>query len=202
MRLFLMGVIMIGFLSLFNCKTIYHKLTAGDHNNTFKDALITLERIQSIRPGATTPQELDDIFDSVRASKRTYRKPFWLTWEGQRYKIDKALAYKQTIAYEPRDLGGGTMLYGWKELRFVAGYFHKDVLQFYIVAHSIRDERGKAIDGPWRNYDARELNFGSSSGLACERLIYEVVSLGAKLDRDDQEDFDKYCRDLIIEEGE
>lgn len=74
MRLLLMGVITMGFLSLFNCKTIYHKLSTGDHDNTFKDALITLERIQSIRPGVTTPQELDDIFDGVRSSKWTYQK--------------------------------------------------------------------------------------------------------------------------------
>lgn len=191
MRLFLMGVIMMGFLSLFNCKTIYHKLTTGDHNATGKDALITLERIQSIQPGVTSSGELDDIFDGVRSSKWTYRRPFWLTWEGQKYRIDKAMSYKQVIAYEPRDLGGGMTLYGWKEIRFVRAYIYKGVVQFYIVSHDVRDEHMKAVVGPLDNYDAKLLEFESSSGLACSRLIYDVVSLGAKLDRDDQEDFDK-----------
>ena len=202
MKLFWMGVITIGFLSLFNCKTIYHKLTTGDHNATGKDALITLERIQSIRPGVTSSDELDGIFDGIRSSKWTYRKPFWLTWEGQKYRIDKAMAYKQDIIFEPRSLDSGAVLHAWKELRFVRAYLYKGIVQFYIVAHKTRNEEFKAVDGSWQNYDVLELKFGSSSGLACERLIYDVVSLGAKLDRDDQEDFDKYCRALVIEEGE
>lgn len=196
MRLIFAGAIAMSVFSLSSCKTIYHKLTTGDHDATGKSASITKERIRSIQPEVTTAKELDEIFDGVRSSKWTYRQPFWITWEGRKFKIDMAMAYKEIKEYEPQATGA-MMVYAWKEQRFVRAYLYKGIVQLYIVSHLARDEKGKQMIGPLDNYDAKLLELETMNGLGCDREIYNVVSLGRE--PFDPEEFDKYCRPLIIE---
>lgn len=197
MRLILAGAIAMSVFSLSSCKSIYHKLTTGDHDASGKNASIEEGKILSIRPGVSTASEVDEIFEGRRSSKWTYRKPFWITWEGKKFKVDQTLSYRQITEFTPEDLDG-MMVYAWKEQRFIRLYLYKGVVQMYRVTHAVRDGKGNEIVGPLDNYDAKLLELETMNGLGCDREIYNVVSLGRE--PFDPEEFDKYCRPLIIED--
>lgn len=182
--------------SLSGCKTIYHKLVTGDHDRE-QYAVITGARLKAIQPGMTSREELREIFDRQECHQWTYRKPFWITWEGKRYRVDQALSYLQIIEFTPEELNG-LNVYAWKEQRFVRVYLYKGVVQLYRVTHAVRESINKEVKGPLANYDPKLLDWKLMNGLRCDRLIYDVVSLGRE--PLDPEKFDRYCRPLIIED--
>lgn len=196
MNILMRGVVFVSLMNLLNCRSIYHRLITGDHDRDRK-VVITEEIISEIKPGITTVKDLDRIFNRNECHRWTYRKPFKVIWEGKEYRINGIRVYGQVDYYGPIEIEHGTV-YGWKEKRWLRVLLSDDVVQVVIIRHGIRNERGRGIVGPLQNIDDSLEAVEKMNGLGCERRIYEVVSLGMKPTY--KEEFEKYCRPLIIEE--
>lgn len=198
MRTIMRGIMIMGLLSLFNCRALFHRIVTGDHDGS-RYTIITEETIAKIKAGFTTTQDLDRMFDHNDTQRWTFRQPFKVLWEDREYRIDGRITYRQIEYLPPQMVENGTV-YGWKEQRYLTAYMYRNVVQFILIGHHMKDSMGRAIKGPLQNYDRSLFEVEKMNGFGCDRRIYEVVSLGMKPIY--PEEFEKYCRPLIFEDEE